>query len=126
MFVALMVFATALVFVKKYIKDVKGKAVDGAYWLMLAGWCVMTAVIFLPGMRERYDYLAVVLVSFVAVAYRKRIIVPAIIMNLCCNFSYGRLLTQTGEQYYPVATIAYFVAYCWVTYELYREGKALK
>lgn len=122
-FVTLMVFAATLVFVKKYIKDVNGKAVDGAYWLMLAGWCVMTEAIFLPGMRERYDYLAVVLVSFVAVAYRKRIIVPAVIMNLCSNYSYGRLLTHTGEQYYPVAAIAYFAAYCWVTRELWREGK---
>ncbi len=125
-FVALMVFAAALVFVKKYIKDVRGKAVDGAYWLMLAGWCVMTAVKFLPGTRERYDYLAVVFVSFVAVAYRKRIIVPAVIMDLCSCFSCGRLLPQIGEQYYPVAAIAYFVAYCWVTRELWREAKETK
>lgn len=86
----------------------KGNAFDKVFMLTLAGWCIMSAVKFLPGMHERYDYLAVVLLSFVAIAYRKRTIIPAIIMNLCSNFSYGRMLTQTGEQYYPLAAIAYF------------------
>lgn len=124
-FVALMIFAGALVFAKFKLQDAaSGKQVlNGAFWLTLAGWSIMTAVEFMPGMHERYDYLAVVLISFVAIAYRRQLLLPALIMNLCSNYSYGRLLTQTGEQYYPLAALAYFVAYCWVSYSIFDNLK---
>ena len=122
-FMALMIFAGALVFAKYKLRGAGGvglTGLNGAFWLILAGWSIMTAVEFMPGMHERYDYLAVFIISFAAVAFRRRLLIPALIMNLCSNFSYGRLLTQTGEQYYPVAAVFYFIAYCLVCMEIYK------
>lgn len=117
--VTLMIFAMSMLFIQK---NLKGKNVSAVFMLSIVVWCIMTAVEFLPGMHERYDYLAVLLISCISVFFNKRLLIPALIMNICCDFSYGRLLTQTGGEYYPIIAIAYFVAYVWVSYELYKHA----
>ena len=117
-FITLMVFAMSLLFVQKYLKD---KKINSVVMIHIAAWSVMTAVEFLPGMHERYDYLAVLLVAFISVLYNKNLLIPALIMLISNNFSYGRLLIQRGAELYPFVAICYFVAYILVSYDLYKQ-----
>lgn len=116
--VTMLIFIAAVIFAQQYLKK---KSIDTVSLLYFAAWCIMTSVEFLPGMHERYDYLAVLLISFLAITGKKSLIIPAIVMNLCSNFSYARLLTQTNEQFYPLAALFYFAAYCFITFDLCKS-----
>lgn len=83
----------------------------------LAGWSVMTCFEFLPSMHERYDYLAIVILTVIAMIFRHRIIPAVITMHLVSACTYGSFLFLYPVNF-TVAAIAYLAAYCWITYDL--------
>ena len=84
----------------------------------LAGWLIWTCFMFLPAMHERYDYAAILILTVVALAYRKSILWEAIVMNICSVITYSNsLFGGTGIPMTAVA-VPYCAAYFAVAYDM--------
>ncbi len=111
MALTIMIFAFLVLMI--YLKKPK---FDHALLFYLAGWSAMTCFEFLPSMHERYDYLAIMLLTYVAICYRKRIIPAVLIMHLTSACTYGKFL-YSFEVNYMVLSIAYLIAYVFISWD---------
>ena len=85
-------------------------------FIYLLGWTAMTCFEFLPSMHERYDYLAIIVLTLVAVCYRRKIIPAVLVMHLVSACTYGKFLFSYNVHYVAVS-VDYLMAYAWVTYD---------
>lgn len=82
----------------------------------LLGWGVMTCFEFLPSMHERYDYLAIIVLTYVAIYFRHRILPAVIGMHLVSACTYGKFLFGFDVDYTLVA-IVYLMAYLFISWD---------
>ena len=98
---------------------------DHALLLYLAGWSVWTCFVFLPKMHERYDYLALILLTAYTLAYRRRISWTMVVANLCTAMGYGYYLFEELEGWelftFLELAIPYNIAYFALTADLVRQ-----
>lgn len=94
--------------------------------LMLSGWVAWTCYMFLPHMRQRYDFMAVVLVTMFVLICDIRYAGIAIIMNVTSWIMYSRYLFGYAGISIIVTTVFYCIAYvCFtagVVYKLRNKG----
>lgn len=102
----MMIFILASVYVYWHRAAVNNKMI-----FLLAGWIIWTCYMFLPAMHERYDYVAILLISVYMICYDIRNLWIAIIMNICSIITYSVcLFALTGVNMMAV-TAAYMLAY---------------
>ena len=102
---------------------------DSKLLFLIAGFIEYTCVMFLPAMHERYDYVAIVIITAFAFCFDIRMLYPAVIMNVCSIFTYGSYLFHNGDNlipYQPMALLyltAYIYTACYIFISLRRELK---
>lgn len=114
--VAMVLTVSALAAMMFYLSVNKKIKLDGVLLLYLAGWSAMTCFELLPNMHERYDYIAIIVLTTVAMFFRKKIIPAVLIMHLTSACTYGKFLFNFKVNDMLLA-IAYLIAYCWITYD---------
>ena len=115
LFLPIVIFLFSLLFISQ-----KKGAISSSDWLYIAAWCTMTCNEFLPGMHERYDFLAVILLTFVAIFLHNKILIPVIIIHLVSACTYGSSLSGS-ELNYTILACFYLGCYCWISYDLYNR-----
>lgn len=87
--------------------------IEEKLYFAMAGYLVMTCVMFLPAMHERYDYLAILIITMYALALDLYLAPAAIIMNICPIFTYGSYLFHNGDNLisYQLMSLMYLFAY---------------
>ena len=113
------VFALGLLYCYKHRENI-----DKEFMLMLAAWSASTCYVFLPAMHERYDYVALILITAFVVAFDvKKIWIP-LVMNLCTVMVYNRYLFDfeiiEGIPF-MIMSIMYLGAYLVYTYNLIKR-----
>lgn len=116
--VAMVITIAILAFMMMWL-SMEEKRLSKVSLLYLAGWCAMTCFEFLPQMHERYDYIAIMILTFVAVFFRHKIIPAVIGMHLTSACTYGKFLFAFEVDYTLVA-IVYLIAYCMITYDFIK------
>ncbi len=101
-----------------YIKRQQSK-MDNKRLLYLAGWVLWTCVMFLPNMRERYDYMAIFVITVFMLAFRQKRIWIAIILNLISCVTYSKYLFSAYSITIPLycLVIPYLFCYIFMTYD---------
>ena len=119
---ALMITLTVLVLIACFLMRRRDR-LDQRLMFMVAGFFVMTCVMFLPAMHERYDYLAIIILSMYALAIDLKLAPTAVIMNLCPIFTYGSYLFHMGDNLlnYQHMSLMYLFAYLYAAWYLYRR-----
>ncbi len=119
---ALMITLTVLVLIACFLMRRRDR-LDERLMFAIAGFFVMTCVMFLPAMHERYDYLAIIILSMYALAIDLKLAPTAVIMNLCPIFTYGSYLFHMGDNLlnYQHMSLMYLFAYLYAAWYLYRR-----
>ncbi len=129
---ALMITLTVLAIIACFLKRRRDR-LDQRLMFMAAGFFVMTCVMFLPAMHERYDYLAILILSMYTLGLDLKLAPTAVIMNICPIFTYGSYLFHMGDNLlnYQHMSLLYLFAYLYAAWYLYsrtsvspEEGKA--
>jgi len=117
---ALMITLAVLVIAACFFKS-KREQLDQKLMFAAAGYLVMTCVMFLPAMHERYDYLAILILSMYTLAIDVRLAPAAVIMNICPIFTYGSYLFHMGDNLisYQLMSLMYLFAYLYAAGYLY-------
>ena len=118
---AIMTTIAILIAITVYCYKVKER-IDFQKFIYLSAWVIWTCFMFLPGMHERYDYAAIVLISAYVLARRRKLLYIPIILNLCSTMTYSNYLFGAGVPY-MVYTIPYCAAYFATTIDLLLELK---
>ena len=92
----------------------------------IAGWTVMTCFVFLPEMHERYDYMALILLTAFIVAYRHRLIWCMVVMNLCTAMTYSYYLFDFNDVSLSAIAFAYNIAYAVITVDVVRSIRRME
>ena len=92
----------------------------------IAGWMVMTCFVFLPEMHERYDYMALILLTAFIVAYRHRLIWCMVVMNLCTAMTYSYYLFDFNDISLSAIAFAYNIAYAVITVDVVRSIRRME
>lgn len=112
---ALVIPIVIFVFAFKYLYQKKIN--DDIYYLYLAAWSVMTCVMFLPGMHERYDYLSILLFTVCAVFFRRKLVCPTIAMYVIAACTYGKCF-YGFEPNYQLLAVVYLAVYIYISHDL--------
>ncbi len=109
---ALIITVAVLIIIACYFKAHRD-SIEVKLLFAMAGYMVMTCVMFLPAMHERYDYLAILLITMYSLALDRRLAPAAVIMNICPIFTYGSYLFHNGENLisYQLMSLMYLFAY---------------
>lgn len=95
------------------------KVRDNKDLLILSAWVVLTCVVFLPGMHERYAYLADILLICSAFV-NPRYVIVAVLNELSSLMSYSRYLFGVNMNPVPYSFISVLI-YCLLTYLLFSD-----
>ena len=114
------ILIAAAVFFAAFLWVLKGKErLDLKNLMFLCLWTLLTAVMFLPGMHERYDYPSSLLLSVYALAYReKKILLCALLVNLIDLMTYCSFLFYTTLLPPDLLVLPYLFVYLQVTLKL--------
>ncbi len=113
LFMPVILFLFSLLFISRYKSPV-----SSFHWLYIAAWCFITCNEFLPAMHERYDFFAVILLTFIAIFFRNKILIPVIVIHLVSACTYGACL-YGRELNYTILACFYLASYCWISYDLF-------
>ena len=102
------------------------KCIDKNMMFYFAGWIVMTCFVFLPEMHERYDYMALILLTAYIAAYKKKLLWCVVIMNLCTAMTYSYYLFDFNDISLSVIALFYNVAYAVITMDVIHTIKGNK
>ena len=83
----------------------------------LAIFLAWTCLMILPGMHERYDYAMLILLTPYAIMCRKKLIIPAIVANLCSVATYTITLFHIDIIDMKIVSIFYVAAYIFTVYD---------
>ena len=101
------------------------KRLSQKLWLLIAAWCVWTCPMFLPNMRERYDLMAVVFLSAIAVGIEHKLLPLAIFLTISSTICHVRYLQwMNGVVNFRLLAVFYAVAY--FSFTLYLVWKIEK
>ena len=109
--------AVILIVVSKYYQVKEFSKLD---WLYLGAVVSLTCVEFLPNMHDRYDYLPIILLTTVALFFRKEILIPVIGLHAISACVYGRFLFGF-EIDLTVLSLAYLVSYIWIVFDYFEK-----
>ena len=109
------IFAFAALYV---IRKRKGLTLTNQF--ALAAWCVWTAFLFLPGMHERYDYPAIVLVCALTWTLHRRIWI-GLVMVIASVVTYSGAILRGTDISLSYMTIACVAAYVVLTLDLVKS-----
>ena len=114
------ILIAAAVFFAAFLWVLKGRErLDLKNLMLLCLWTLLTAVMFLPGMHERYDYPFSLLLSVYALAYReKKILLCALLVNLIDLMTYCSFLFYTTLLPPDLLVLPYLFVYLQVTLKL--------
>ncbi|SFP36104.1 Mannosyltransferase related to Gpi18 [Butyrivibrio proteoclasticus] len=115
--IAISVMAIVLLVVSKYYIL---KEFSEFEWLYLAGFSALTCVEFLPNMHDRYDYLPIMIMTIIAVFFRKEVIIPTLGLHLVSACVYGRFLFGYDIDM-RVLSVAYLVFYIWISFDFIEK-----
>ena len=124
---ALCAVSCILILMALYVKKNQSR-MDNRSFLYLVGWILWTCVMFLPNMRERYDYMAIIVITVFMLAFRPNRIWIAVILNLIACVTYSKYLFGTYNITIPLYCLAipYLFCYAFMTYDFIiymRKGK---
>ncbi len=119
-FPALMITIAVLIITACFLKA-KEKYLDEKLLFAVAGFMTMTCPMFLPGMHQRYDYLAILILTMYALCIDLYMAPAAVIMNICPIFTYGSYLFHNGDNLISYQTMAlmYLFAYLYAAGYIY-------
>lgn len=116
--VAVLTVTTVFIYRKKNKMNCFGR-------MYLAGWSILSCYFFLPEMHERYDYLALIILTGLILYKRKKMLAPLLVMLTCTTIHYGMYLHMLNDvssdlTFQVILSAAYCVAYFVLTVDLHR------
>lgn len=97
------------------------KNLDRQTCFYLVGWSVITCFLFLPAMHERYDYMGLVILSVYMIIFNHKYIWTIIVMNICTTMTYSYYLFDFDSVSLEWITVAYNIAFAFITVDLIRR-----
>lgn len=85
--------------------------------LFVASWILYTCYMFLPAMHERYDYVAIVMVTVVLLINRSKNIWIPVVMVICSIVTYSSCILWGSDISIQYIAIAYVMGYICFTLE---------
>lgn len=110
----------------------KGWDFTGEGIVLLGGWSVLTCAVLMPGMHERYAYIAeILLLVWAALKPQKQRIIPALIVYVIGFLSYSRYLfgpLAVDDRVLALISVANYgyITYCVIRTAMEGGGRAIK
>ncbi|MBR4671420.1 MAG: hypothetical protein IKO84_12565 [Butyrivibrio sp.] len=92
--------------------------IDRSTLLYLAIFLAWTCLMILPGMHERYDYAMILLLTPYAIMCRKKLLIPAVTVNLCSLATYSITLFHSDIFDMRFVSIFYVAAYIYTAFDI--------